>query len=149
MDRESNALDRNRLVEAQRRVDAEVRSYPVGEIRGVDPVFRLRSALDRFVVRTGLSTQISTSELERVWETVLGPAKAGMTSVGAVRRGVLQVTVGNSGLLEELELFRKAEILKRIRSSPVGSKVRDIRFRIGRVRPAEEPGPGSTNRTAE
>jgi len=149
MDREPNAFDKFRLLEAQRRVDAEVRAYPVGEVRRADPVFHLRNALDRFVVRTGLTMQISASELERNWVSILGPSKARMTTVGAVRKGVLQVTVGNSGLLEELELFRKAEILKRLRSSPVGSKIRDIRFRIGKVQATEDPGPAQRNRTPE
>lgn len=133
MDRDPNAIDKTRLIEAQRRVDAEARSYPPGEIRRADPVFRLKLALDRFVIRQGLVQQISANELQRLWVSILGPAKAGMTSLGGVRRGILQVTVGNSSLMEELKLFRKPEILKRIRSSPVGSSVRDIRFRIGKV----------------
>lgn len=139
MQRDPNLFDKTRLLEAQKRLDTEIRAYPAGELRKVDPVFQLKKALDRFVIRKGLAQQISASELERLWVSILGPERARMTNVGAVRRGVLQVTVGNSSLLQELSLFRKPDILKRMRSSPVGSKIRDIRFRVGKVVANDEP----------
>jgi predicted nucleic acid-binding Zn ribbon protein len=138
MNQESQPFDKSRLLEAKKRLEAEIRSYPYGYLRNEDRIRPLTSALDHFVARSGVARMLASSEIERVWNAALGRDRANMTSLGAVRRGVLDVTVGNSVLLEELKLFRKAELLKAIRACSAGSGVRDLRFRIGRVEPADK-----------
>jgi predicted nucleic acid-binding Zn ribbon protein len=73
------------------------------------------------------------SELEDAWNAAVGEPACRFTKVGAVRKGVLNVTVAHSALLEELSAFRKRELLDVLRENAPGTLVRDIRFRLGQV----------------
>jgi Dna[CI] antecedent, DciA len=75
-------------------------------------------------------------ELEDAWNHAVGEPYCQQTQLGEVRRGVLNVTVGHSTLLEELAAFRKPALLAALRSSALATPIHDIRFRIGAIRPA-------------
>jgi hypothetical protein len=55
------------------------------------------------------------------------------TRLGEVRRGVLNVTVAHSTLLEELAAFRKPALLEAVRAGAPATTIHDIRFRVGPV----------------
>lgn len=125
-------LPNTRLAEAQRQMEAEAASYPGGLRRplGIKP---LEKALDSLMAQKGYNRMLGTSDLERAWMAALGPAKAGMTKLGTMRRGVINVTVAHSSLLEELRQFRKPALLAALRKTSAGSGLCDIRFRLGWV----------------
>ena len=50
-----------------------------------------------------------------------------------MRRGVLNVTVAHSTLLEELSAFRKPALLSALRSGAPATTIHDIRFQVGTV----------------
>jgi len=58
--------------------------------------------------------------------------------LGEVRRGILNVTVTHSALLEELVSFRKAGLLGALRLGAPATAIHDIRFRVGAVVPEVE-----------
>jgi predicted nucleic acid-binding Zn ribbon protein len=58
---------------------------------------------------------------------------ARFTRPGQVRRGVLEVTVSNSTIVQELT-FQKERILAVLRAKRPDARIRDLRFRIGSVK---------------
>jgi hypothetical protein len=71
------------------------------------------------------------AELESAWADAVGEAARGQTELGEVRRGILNVTVAHSALLEELSAFGKTRILAALRTGAPGTTIHDIRFRVG------------------
>jgi hypothetical protein len=70
-------------------------------------------------------------QLERVWAEAVGEPAARQTRVGGLRRGVLEVLVGNAVLLQELAHFHKRRLLEEMRRRLPGRAVIDLRFRAG------------------
>jgi predicted nucleic acid-binding Zn ribbon protein len=91
-----------------------------------------------FTVR-GYGRLRARQELEDAWNKAVGEPYCHQTRVDEVRRGVLNVTVAHSTLLEELSAFRKSSLLKAIRSDAPATIIHDIRFRVGPVASAREP----------
>jgi Dna[CI] antecedent, DciA len=79
------------------------------------------------------------SELELAWKLAVGEPECRQTKVGGVRRGVLNVTVANSALLEQLDTFDKPGLLAALRRDAPGTPILDIRFRIGPIDPPAQP----------
>jgi hypothetical protein len=88
---------------------------------------------DLFTVR-GYGRLLARQELEDAWNATLGEPYCRQTRLGEVRRGVLNVTVANSTLLEELVAFRKSALLQTLRACVPAMAIHDIRFRVGPVR---------------
>ena len=63
----------------------------------------------------------------------IGPLVAEHTRVGALRRGTLEVLVGNSLLVQELG-YEKPTILKRLAELLPDERIENIRFRVEAIR---------------
>ena len=87
----------------------------------------------RTIYRAGLRRLHARQELENAWNKAVGEPYCHQTQLGEVRRGVLNVTVAHSTLLEELSAFRKSSLLKALRSDAPATTIHDIRFRVGPV----------------
>lgn len=87
---------------------------------------------DLFTVR-GYSRVGVRSLLETAWNEAVGKPSSDQTCLGDIRRGVLDVTVAHSALLQELSAFRKEELLRALQRHPAGFRIRDFRFRLGVV----------------
>jgi hypothetical protein len=105
--------------------------------RGPRPLSDILGEL--FTVR-GYSRLRARQELEDAWNKAVGEPACRQTRVDEVRRGILNVTVAHSTLLEELSAFRKSLILKALRSDAPATIIHDIRFRVGPVVPAAASG---------
>jgi predicted nucleic acid-binding Zn ribbon protein len=86
--------------------------------------------LSEVVSRRGLARVRSQGHLEEAWSEAIGEPGARYTHVGALRRGVLEILVANSVLLQELAGFQKQHLLVRIREVLQSNAVRDLRFRL-------------------
>ena len=104
--------------------------------RGPRPLSDILGEL--FTVR-GYSRLRARQELEDAWNKAVGEPYCRQTRMDEVRRGVLNVTVAHSTLLEELSAFRKSSLLKALRSDALSTTIHDIRFRVGSLVPATEP----------
>lgn len=93
----------------------------------------LSRAVSQFVTRWGIAETQSARELEQAWQDVAGPALAARTRVGAVRRGVCEITVENSSLLQQL-IFQQRDILQRLQAQKPHFAITQIRFRVGPIR---------------
>lgn len=98
--------------------------------RGPRPLSAVLGEL--FTVR-GYGRLYARQELETAWNKAVGEPYCHQTRLGEVRRGVLNVTVAHSTLLEELSSFRKSLLLKALCSNAPATVIRDIRFRVGSV----------------
>jgi hypothetical protein len=56
---------------------------------------------------------------------------ASQTRVGSLKRGVLEVLVGNAVLLQELSHFHKRGLLEQMRRRLPDTSITDLRFRAG------------------
>jgi len=90
-----------------------------------------------FTVR-GYGRLRARQELEDAWNAAVGEPKCYQTQLGEVRRGVLNVTVSQSTLLEELAAFHKPALLAALRSNAPATTIHDIRFRVGVIALASE-----------
>ncbi len=113
--------------------------------RGPRPLSDILGEL--FTVR-GYGRLRARQELEDAWKRAVGEPYCRQTRLGEVRRGVLNVTVAHSTLLEELSAFRKPSLLKALRSDAPATTIHDIRFRVGPVVAASEPGDATSSGSA-
>jgi predicted nucleic acid-binding Zn ribbon protein len=109
--------------------------------RGPRPLSEILGEL--FTVR-GYGRLRARQELEDAWNAAVGEPYCRQTRLGEVRRGVLNVTVDHSALLEELAAFRKPALLAALRSGAPATMIHDIRFRVGAVAVADKVEPSAT-----
>jgi predicted nucleic acid-binding Zn ribbon protein len=91
----------------------------------------LGEVLSRLFTANGWGRKQDRLRLERAWAEAVGPEFAPQTRVGALKRGVLEVDVGNAVLLQELAHYHKRHVLERLRERLPGTKLTDLRFRAG------------------
>jgi predicted nucleic acid-binding Zn ribbon protein len=93
----------------------------------------LSEVLSRLFTARGWGRRQDRLRLEQAWAEAVGAERAGQTRVTALRRGVLEVVVGNGVLLQELAHFHKRRLLEQLRGRLPGVSVTDLRFRAGVV----------------
>ena len=97
----------------------------------------LKEVLSRLFAARGWGRKQGRLRLEEAWAEAAGPAFADQTRVGGLRRGVLEVTVGNGVLLQELAHYHKRRLLEELRRRLPGTTFTDLRFRAGVVKREE------------
>jgi predicted nucleic acid-binding Zn ribbon protein len=95
----------------------------------------LADVLGRLFAARGWGRQQERRQLEEVWKGVLADLglSADKTQLGALRRGVLEVTVQDAVLLHEMSQFHKRRLLENLRSALGPERVTELRFRLGAV----------------
>jgi predicted nucleic acid-binding Zn ribbon protein len=94
---------------------------------------KLAEILSRVFTARGWSRRQDRLHLEKAWEESAGRDVAGQTRVAQLRRGVLEITVGNAVLLQELTHFHKRRLLEQMRRRLPNTSITDLRFRAGVV----------------
>ena len=95
--------------------------------RGPKPIANILSEL---MVRQGYTRVQSAGRYASAWREAAGPLAAEHTGVGALRRGVLEVIVANSTLMQELT-FQKPTLLEALTETLPSEGIEDLRFRLG------------------
>ena len=93
----------------------------------------LGEVLSRLFAARGWGRRQDRLRLEQAWEQAAGPDHAAHTRVNGLRRGVLEVVVGNAVLLQELAHYHKRRLLEGLRRQLPGLTITDLRFRAGVV----------------
>jgi len=88
--------------------------------------------LSSLMSRRGYAQQKSAADCTSAWQNAVGSELAKDSRAGDVRRGVLEVIVRNSVLMQELT-FQKRQLIKRLGRLVPERKIRDIRFRVGSI----------------
>jgi predicted nucleic acid-binding Zn ribbon protein len=93
---------------------------------------KIGDVLAQVVTARGYGRVQSNEHLAAAWHAAVGQALARFSRPGLLKRGVLEVMVGNSTVVQELT-FQKQQILTSLRNELPDSKIRDVRFRIGTI----------------
>jgi len=72
----------------------------------------------------------SSAAYDEAWGEAAGPLAAQYTRVGSLRRGTLEVIVGNSTLVQELT-FQRPTLLKNLTQLLPDQGIKNLRFRVG------------------
>src|SRR5712692_6699462 len=99
--------------------------------KGPEP---LGEILSRLFAARGWGRRQDRLRLEQVWAEAVGVEAAKHTRVSNLRRGVLEVVVGNAVLLQELAHFQKRSLLEKVRRRLPGTTITDLRFRAGVIK---------------
>src|SRR5260370_29919855 len=92
---------------------------------------KLGEILSRLFAARGWGRRHERVQLEEAWCEVIGERGASHTRIGGLRRGVLEVMVDNSVLLQELAHFEKRRLLEEMRTRLQAMTINDLRFRTG------------------
>ena len=105
----------------------------------------LAEILSRLFTARGWGRRQERLRLEQAWAEAVGPKEAQQTQVGGMRRGVLEILVGNGILLQELAHYQKRKLLEELRRRLPSTTITDLRFRNGVIKPesADSPRGGS------
>jgi predicted nucleic acid-binding Zn ribbon protein len=94
---------------------------------------KLAEILSRLFTARGWGRRQDRLHLEKAWQESAGKEVAEQTRVAQLRRGVLEITVGNAVLLQELTHFHKRRLLEQLRRRLPNTPITDLRFRAGVV----------------
>jgi len=92
---------------------------------------KLTDILGRLFVARGWGRRQGRLHLEQAWEESVSEKYKKTSRVSGLRRGVLEVEVANSVLLQELAHFHKRKLLQELRRRLPQSQIKDLRFRAG------------------
>ena len=84
------------------------------------------------MARRGYARQQSGAACIEAWRAAAGDSLAKFTRPGAIKRGVLEVVVANSTLMQELS-YQKGDIVQRLTQLLPDETIRDLRFRVGAI----------------
>lgn len=90
------------------------------------------------MARRGYAREISAARSDEAWRLAVGELLAKHSRSAQVRRGVLEVIVANSTVLQELT-FQKPELVAKLAKLAPDDQIRDVRFRIGPVDATRNP----------
>ena len=92
---------------------------------------KMGDLITQLMARRGYGQTMSSDEFRQAWEKVAGPlAKDSLT--GNLRRGVLDVFVRNSAILQEVT-FQKRTLLKQLQDILPKHGINDLRFKVGPI----------------
>jgi len=98
----------------------------------------LGEILSRLFTARGWGRRQERLRFEQAWAEAVGKQGASQSRVGGLKRGVLEVIVGNGVLLQELAHYQKRRLLEHLRKQLPGTIITDIRFRAGVVKEQKE-----------
>ena len=101
------------------------------ESRQRDPQ-KIGDVITDLLARRGYAQLAANEECRQAWRSAVGGLEA-FSRAGEVKRGVLQVVVGNSVVMQELT-FRKQELLEAVIEALPNHQITDIRFRVGAIK---------------
>jgi hypothetical protein len=91
---------------------------------------RIADVVSRLMARTGYAHVETSNEWQAAVQQAVGKGMAKHCRAGRLRRGVLEITVRNSSVLQELS-FRKKALLIQLNGQVPDANVSDLRFRVG------------------
>jgi predicted nucleic acid-binding Zn ribbon protein len=98
----------------------------------IPPPKPMCDVMSQLLARRGYAQVQSAASCDAAWRTAVGDQLAPHTRPGNIRRGVLEVLVASSAIVQELS-FLKAKVIKQLAQLVPDQKIRDVRFRVGPI----------------
>lgn len=89
---------------------------------------RLGSLLGSLIRTKGIAEQSSVQHLEDIWKQAAGERIAAKSCVKRLRSGVLEVTVSNGAVLEELTCYLKHDLLESLQQQHPDPAITSLKF---------------------
>jgi predicted nucleic acid-binding Zn ribbon protein len=96
------------------------------------PAKPMGNVLSQLLAKRGYAQIQTAATCDAAWREAVGEKLAASTRPGCVKRGVLEVLVRNSSVLQELA-FVKAKVVKTLTKLVPEQNIRDVRFRVGAI----------------
>lgn len=93
---------------------------------------KMADILAELMARRGYARMQGAASSASAWREAAGDLLARYTRAGQVRRGVLEVTVANSTLVQELT-FHKPAILEKLSRLLPDERIHDLRCKVGAI----------------
>jgi predicted nucleic acid-binding Zn ribbon protein len=93
---------------------------------------KIADVVAQLITARGYGRLQAMADIESAWQSAAGEALARFTRAGRLQRGVLEITVSNSTMIQELG-FQKQQILASLQAKLPDAKIRGLRFRIGEI----------------
>jgi Dna[CI] antecedent, DciA len=87
------------------------------------------SVMSRLLARTGYDREHGSEGIAAAWQQAVPASMQGCSQAGLVRRGVLEVFVSHSALVQEMG-FHKRDVLARLGELVPAEGITDIRCRV-------------------
>ena len=98
----------------------------------VSPAKKVGDVVGQLLVKRGYANVQQSVTLQMLWQTAAGEKYANNTKAAQIRRGVLEVVVINSAVMQELT-FVKAKLVKALAQSAAEQNITSIRFKVGSI----------------
>ena len=98
---------------------------------GVRPK-KAQTFVNQLLTRRGIAQQQHNQQLRSYWDLAVGPKWNQLSLAGNISRGVLEVTVANSMVNQQIN-FQKKKLLTTMQNLMPEAKLKDLRFRLGNV----------------
>ena len=98
----------------------------------VSPAKKMGDVVGQLLVKRGYGNVQQAQSLQQIWQGVAGEKYAANTKAAQLRRGVLEVLVANSAVMQELT-FIKTKLVKVLAQSAAEQNIQNIRFKVGSV----------------
>lgn len=109
---------------------ARRQGYEQARLRAQTPK-KLGAVLPTLMARRGYAQLKSSEDLQTAWREAAGPL-AQFSRPGRVQRGILEVVVGNSTVLQELNFAQEKLLAQMVKLAPE-SGIKKLRFRTGKL----------------
>lgn len=93
---------------------------------------KIGNVIAQLVNRRGYAQIRAAGERDEAWLEAIGEELAKVTRVSSLRRGVFEVLIANSLLMQELT-FRKEELLSRLQQRLPAAGIKNLKFKVGRI----------------
>lgn len=90
----------------------------------------LSAAISEYITRRGFARVQGNAQLASIWSKVAGESIASKTKVLGLSRGVLEIGVSSSAVLNELVSFHRTELLKKMQGEYPDHKISELKFKL-------------------
>lgn len=90
---------------------------------------RIKDVLGSLLAKYGYARSTAQKDLETAWRESTTEEIRRHATLGALRRGVLEILVDSSAVLARLESFEKVQLLEGIQSRVTHSEIKGLKFR--------------------
>ena len=93
---------------------------------------RVGNLINDIITRRGIAAEQSNQVLQSAWDAAVGMNLANQTRIGSLRRGVLEIVVDNSSLLQ-LVSFDQDRLLEQLNQQLRKAEIKRLQFRVGSI----------------